>query len=157
MSGRTIGIYAANVKHGEQISLESVQLKTGKGIVGDRFFGLRPKHPGRNLTLIEAEVIANFNLIYQQTIPLQATRRNLITEGLRLNDLIGKTFQVGEVLCRGIELCEPCKVMARQMSCTDLSQTEIIQAFAYHGGIRAAVLSDGIIKIGDNIAITTLL
>lgn len=154
MSGHVIGIYTANVKHSEQISLESVQLKTSKGIVGDRFFGLRPKHPGRNLTLIEAEVIANFNLIYQQTIPPQATRRNLITQGLRLNNLIGKIFQVGEVLCSGVELCEPCKVMARQMPYTDLSPTEIIQAFTYHGGIRAAVLSDGIIKIGDNIAIT---
>jgi MOSC domain-containing protein YiiM len=154
MTARIIAIFVAPEHHAEQLAIDAVQLKAGKGIVGDRFYGLRKNQPGRNLTLIEVEVIASFNQAYQQAIPLRATRRNLVTQDIRLNDLVGKTFRVGEVLCHGVEFCEPCKVMARQMSCTVLSQSEIIQAFAYQGGIRAEVLSDGIIKMGDNIAIT---
>ncbi len=157
MSGRVVAIFVAPTKHAEQIAVDSVQLKSGRGIVGDRFFGFRQKQPGRNLTLIESEAIAGFNYHYQQAIPLEATRRNLITQGIRLNDLVGKTFYVGEVLCRGIELCEPCKVMARSFPLTGLSHIEIMAAFADKGGIRAEVLTDGIVKVGNAIIDTPFL
>jgi MOSC domain-containing protein YiiM len=153
MTGKVIAIFVAQTKHAEQLTVDAVQLKAGKGIVGDRFFGFRQKQPGRNLTMIEAEVIAQFNQQFQQTIPLHATRRNIVTQGIRLNELVGKTFRIGEVLCRGIELCEPCKVMARQLSGTGLSQAEIINAFANKGGLRAEVLLDGIVRLSDSITL----
>jgi MOSC domain-containing protein YiiM len=78
-------------------------------------------------------------------------RRNLVTEGVRLNDLVGKTFKIGQVECRGIELCEPCKVMARHFPATSLSQSDIIRAFTDKGGIRVEVLGDGVVKLGDGI------
>lgn len=151
MDGRIIAIFAAPQKHAAQLSLQAVQLKAGKGIVGDRFFGLRKTQPGRNLTLIESEVIEEFNQAYQLNIPVSAPRRNLVTQGIWLNQLVGKTFKIGEVLCRGIELCEPCKVMARQFPAGILPQAEIICAFAHKGGIRAEVLADGIVRMGDKI------
>ncbi len=151
MPGQIIGIYVAPARHDQQIAVNSVQLKSGKGIVGDRFFGFRQKQPGRNLTLIESEAITEFNRHYRQNLTLEATRRNLITQGIRLNDLVGKTFYVGEVLCRGIELCEPCKVMARSFPVTGLSHVEIMGAFADKGGIRAEVLTDGVVSFGDEV------
>jgi MOSC domain-containing protein YiiM len=151
MTGHIAAIFVAPSKHAEQLAVDAVQLKSRKGIVGDRFFGYRKKQPGRNLTLIEWETIEEFNRIYQLNLPLNATRRNLITNGIRLNDLVGKTFKIGQVECRGIELCEPCKVMARLFPATSLSQTEIIRAFASKGGIRAEVLTDGVVRLGDEI------
>jgi MOSC domain-containing protein YiiM len=151
MTGKVIAIFVAPSKHAEQTAVDAVQLKAGKGIVGDRFFGFRQKQPGRNLTLIEAEVIDQFNQQFQQAIPLHATRRNIVTQGIRLNELVDKTFRLGAVLCRGVELCEPCKVMARQLSNTGLSQAEIIHAFTNKGGIRAEVLLDGIVRLSDSI------
>jgi MOSC domain-containing protein YiiM len=154
VSGIIIAIFVAPAKHAAQVRVESVQLKSGRGIVGDRFFGFRPKQKGRNLTLLEAEVIAEFNQNYRQTIPLDATRRNVITHGIRLNDLVGKTFKLGGVLCRGIELCEPCKVIARSFPEAGLLEREIIHAFTNKGGIRAEVLADGVIDVGQSIQIT---
>ena len=151
MTGQVTAIYVATAKHAEQIAVDVVQLKMGKGIVGDRFFGLSRKNPGRNLTLIESEVIEEFNRIYDQAIGLNATRRNVATHGIRLNDLVGKIFTIGDVSCLGIELCEPCKVMARHFPATPLSQAKLISAFTHKSGIRVTVLADGVIKLGDAI------
>lgn len=151
MTALITAIFVAPTKHAGQIAVDAVQLKASKGIVGDRFYGFTRKNPGRNLTLVESEAIEEFNCIYNQAIGLNATRRNLVTRGIRLNDLVGKTFKIGDVLCLGIELCEPCKVMARQFPASSLTQAKIIRAFTSKGGIRAAVLSDGIVKLSDEI------
>ncbi len=151
MTGRIAAIFVAPARHAEQIAVDAVQLKAGKGIVGDRFFGFRQKQPGLNLTLIEWEAIEEFMRIYKLSIPMNGTRRNLVTQGIRLNELVGETFKVGHVLCRGVELCEPCKVMAKQFPVSALAQTEIIEAFTRKGGIRVQVLTDGVIELGDKI------
>jgi MOSC domain-containing protein YiiM len=149
MAGRITAIFVAPTKHAEQLAAEAVQLKTSKGIVGDRFFGLSQKIPGRNLTFIEIEAIEEFIANYGQSIELNATRRNFLTREIRLNDLVGKTFSVGEVLCRGIDLCEPCRVLARQLPHDSLTQAQIMRAFTSKGGLRAEVLSDGIVRLDD--------
>lgn len=148
-SGQIIAIFVAPTKHARQLAADAVQLKTAKGIVGDRFFGFRQKHRGRNITLIEAETLDNFNRNYGQTISLDATRRNLLTRGIRLNPLVGKIFYVGDVLCKGVELCEPCGILARHIANATLTHAEIIKAFTHRGGLRAEVLSDGVVRLGD--------
>jgi MOSC domain-containing protein YiiM len=150
--GSIIAIFVAPTRHAEQLAVEAVQLKTGKGVVGDRFFGLSQKVPGRNLTLIEVEAIDEFNKAYSQSIELNATRRNFVTRDIRLNELVGKTFRVGDVLCRGAELCEPCRVLARQLPQDSLTQAQIIKAFTNKGGLRADVLSDGVVRVGDSLS-----
>jgi MOSC domain-containing protein YiiM len=149
MTGHITAIFVAPSRHVEQLAVEAVQLKTGKGVVGDRFFGHSQKIPGRNLTLIEVEAIEECIANYGQPIELNATRRNFLTRGIRLNELVGKTFRVGGVLCRGVELCEPCRVLARQFPHQSLSQALIIRAFTNKGGLRADVLTDGIVRLGD--------
>jgi MOSC domain-containing protein YiiM len=149
MTGHITAIFVTPTRYAEQLAIEAVQLKTGKGMIGDRFFGYSQKYPGRNLTLIEVEAIEEFNTNYAQTIAPSSTRRNFLTRGIRLNELVGKTFRVGEVLCRGIELCEPCRVLARQLSHESLSQAAIIRTLTHKRGLRADVLSDGIVRLGD--------
>lgn len=153
MTGRITAIFVAPSKHAEQLAIEAVQLKRGKGIVGDRFFGQSQKNPGRNLTLIEIEAIEEFNETYNLTINLSATRRNFLTRGVRLNDLLGKTFRVGDVLCKGIELCEPCRLLTRQLSHESISEKNIIKALTHKSGLRAEVLSDGVVHWGDSVMI----
>lgn len=150
MLGYIIAIFVAPFKHSEQIAVEAVQLKMGKGIVGDRFFGFRQKQSNRNLTLIEVETIEEFNRIYGFNIELNTTRRNILTRDIRLNELVGKTFRVGNVLCKGIELCEPCRLLTKQITTDPLSSAAIIKAFTHKGGLRAEVLSDGVVRLGDS-------
>lgn len=151
MTGTVIAIFVSPEKHGEQIKVNSIQLKAGKGIVGDRYYGHRISHKRKNLTLVEAENIEAFCQTYHQPIELYNTRRNIITRGIRLNDLVGKDFFVGQVLCKGIELCEPCAVLARQFPESGLPPSKIIRAFENKGGLRAEILTNGILHVGDRI------
>jgi MOSC domain-containing protein YiiM len=74
------------------------------------------------------------------------TRRNILTRGVRLNDLVGREFSVGEVRLRGIRLCEPCSHLA------GLTGRNVIPAFTHRGGLRAQILSGGTIRVGDGIS-----
>jgi MOSC domain-containing protein YiiM len=145
---------------GDQSTLEQVELIAGCGIVGDRNFGLS-KWPGQNLTLIEAEEIEAF--LEERGLPqdISITRRNLVTRGVRLNDLVGKVFWVGAVSLKGIELCEPCGDLGNRLSiltglsdnAVSLSPKEVIRRFVGRGGLRVDVLTSGTISIGDEITI----
>ena len=89
-----------------QVECETIILLSGMGVVGDRNFGIS-KHPGQNLTLVEAEEIERFCSEQARVPDLSLTRRNLIARGVRLNDLVNTLFRVGNVNLRGVELCEP--------------------------------------------------
>jgi MOSC domain-containing protein YiiM len=93
-----------------------------------------------HLTLIEAEVLEAVGLSGAEA------RRNVVTRGIRLNELVGDRFRIGAVVCAGIRLCEPC---------THLSQlTGIpVEALVHRGGLRADILSDGEIAVGDLVAL----
>lgn len=132
---------------------EKIELVAGCGIVGDRNFGLS-KWPGQNLTLIEAEEIESFLNEHNLPHDLTISRRNLITRGVRLNGLVGKEFQLGDVVLKGIELCEPCGSLGERLSSLtgpELSPKLLIQRFMGKGGLRVDALTSGIIKLGTTI------
>jgi MOSC domain-containing protein YiiM len=155
VTGKVVGIYVAPQRHGHQQALTSVQVKAGKGIVGDRFFGNRKTQPGKNLTLVESEVIAEINLVFKQSLPMDATRRNIVTQNIRLNELVGRKFSIGPIVCRGVELCEPCKVMIRQLAPVNFTTLELMRFFNLRAGIRAEVVIGGIVRANDIINIFT--
>jgi MOSC domain-containing protein YiiM len=95
--------------------------------------------PGSALTLIEAEVCESFDP------PLEPSqhRRNVVTRGIDLNALVGYEFTVGEVLCRGMRLCEPCTVVQRHAG------RPVLRPLVHRGGLRADILQDGQIHVGD--------
>jgi len=133
------------------IAVDSVRAQAGCGLEGDRFFyeeGVSDgKRKGYQVTLIEREAIEAVNR--DHNIPIQPieTRRNIVTQHVALNHLVGKTFQVGNVKMRGVSLCEPC------MHLQKLTYPGTLKAFVHRGGLRAEILSDGVIQSEDEIQI----
>jgi MOSC domain-containing protein YiiM len=122
-------------------SVDSVQAVAGKGLEGDRNFYAGGAKPGTALTLVEAENVEDVGL------EPGATRRQLTVRGVRLNDLVGKHFKVGDVECYGVELCEPCEHLQ------SMTRPGIIKELAHRAGINADILTDGVIRVGDAISV----
>ena len=120
---------------------QSVSAVAGKGLEGDRHFYAEGARPGGAITLIEAEVLEDVGLSGP------ASRRQVVTRGVRLNDLVGKRFFVGEVECEGVELCEPC------LHLQSLTRPGIIDDLVHRGGLNADVLSSGTISVGDPVTL----
>jgi MOSC domain-containing protein YiiM len=121
--------------------VDSVAALAGKGLEGDRKFFGAGAAPGEALTLIEAEVLEDVGLTGAQS------RRQVVVRGVRLNDLVGKRFRVGEVECYGVELCEPCRHLQ------ELTRPGIIKELAHRAGINADIRSDGRIAVGDPVRV----
>lgn len=117
------------------------------GLEGDRY-AIRTGHwsedpkADRDITLIEAEVVDE--LAANDGIHLRPgeSRRNVLTRGIRLNDLVGRRFRVGDAVCEGTRLCEPCQYL------TDLVGKPILQPLVHRGGLRARVVETGEIAVG---------
>jgi MOSC domain-containing protein YiiM len=122
------------------------------GIVGDSKFGTVQRHPGQNITLIEAEEIEAFNVRTGLALALTDPRRNIVTRGVRLNDLVGVEFSVGAVRLKGVELCEPCGTLANHLASDALTKKAFIREFGHRCGLRADVLASGRIRVGDRVA-----
>jgi hypothetical protein len=141
--GRVEGIFLAARAGAPTRSPLSVAAQPGRGLEGDRHasgHGTFPSFlPGSALTLISAEVCASFDP------PLEPDehRRNLLTSGIDLNALVGCDFTVGEVRCRGMRLCEPCTVV------DGYGRRPLLRALVHRGGLRADILSGGVIRRGD--------
>ena len=134
-----------------QLDCERVSVVAGSGIEGDRYFG-RDDEPGRNLTLIEAEVVEAFLSEQNRPYDLSITHRNLVTRGVRLNDLVGRRFAIGDVALRGVELCEPCLGLGNALALPDFSAADIVKRLVHQGGLRADVLTSGEIFRGAQIS-----
>jgi MOSC domain-containing protein YiiM len=120
-------------------AVESVRAFAGKGLEGDRHFRPNGAKPGQALTLVEEENVTDVGL------PPGETRRQLTTRGIRLNDLVGKRFRVGDVECYGVELCEPC------LHLQQMTRPGIIKELVHRAGINADILTDGTISVGDEV------
>jgi MOSC domain-containing protein YiiM len=143
-------IFVAGKAGEPQIEARTVNVVAGAGIEGDRYFGATDE-PGQNITLVEAEEIEAFGAEAGRSIDLSATRRNLVTRGVRLNDLIGKEFIVGNVRLRGVELCEPCRGFGHRLASADHVPAAVVRRFVHRAGIRADVLSSGTIAVGASV------
>jgi len=120
---------------------ESVAAIAGKGLKGDRQFCEHGARPGEALTLIEAEALEDVGLTGAQS------RRQVVVRGVRLNDLVGKRFLVGDVECLGVKLCEPCQHLQ------ELTRPGIIKDLIHRAGLNADILTDGQISVGDQISV----
>jgi MOSC domain-containing protein YiiM len=128
-------------KGGALGTVEEVRALAGKGLEGDRNFREGGAKPGQALTLVEAENVEDVGL------GLGETRRNVTVRGVRLNDLVGKRFKVGEVECYGVELCEPCEHLQ------SMTRPGILKELVHRAGLNADILTDGTIRVGDAISI----
>ena len=125
--------------------VNSIKVLVNQGIVGDRHFN-EFNDPYNQITLIESENIDYYNIKYGLNIPYKDFRRNIITKGINLNDLVGKRFKIGKVELEGIDLCRPCKHLSEI-----LDQDNIIKEFLRRGGLRCQILTSSTIEVGDKI------
>ena len=134
--------------HNKKIKeVKSIEVLANKGVIGDRHFR-DYNDPFCQLTLIESENIDFYNLKYGLNIPYVEFRRNIVTEGIRLNDLIGNKLRIGNVEVEAVDLCRPCRHLTEI-----LCQDNILKEFLRKGGLRCQILSSSTIKIGDEIII----
>ena len=140
-----LGITSNNNKKIEEV--ESIEVLANKGVVGDRHFD-NYNDPYCQLSLIEAENIDEYNLKFGLNIPYLDFRRNIITKGIKLNDLVGKKLSIGNAEVEGIDLCRPCRHLTDM-----LDQENILKEFLRKGGLRCQILSSSKIKVGDTIKV----
>ena len=125
----------------------SIDVLANQGVLGDRHFS-KFNDPYNQLSLIESENIDYYNIKYGLNIPYIDFRRNIVTKGIQLNDLVGKKILVGKVELEGIDLCRPCKHLSEV-----LGQENIIKEFLRRGGLRCKILTSSCIRVGDKISI----
>ena len=130
--------------HNQEITeVTEIDLVAGKGIVGDRHFK-DYNDPYNQLSIIESENIDEYNLKNKLNIPYLDFRRNIVTKGIGLNDLVGKKIKIGSVKLEVIDLCRPCRHLSEK-----LGRNDIIKEFLRKGGIRCQIINDGKISLGD--------
>ena len=128
------------------VTVDRAELLPGIGIAGDRY-ALRlghwsdPRWPDQELTLFEAEVAERLDLD-----PI-AMRRNVVTRGVRLRDLIGQRFAIGSCEAIGVRACDPCGYIER------FTRKGLLALLGEDGGLRATIVRGGVIQRADAIAV----
>ena len=150
--GSVHSIHITAVASEPTVAVEEARAVEGKGLEGDRYFsgsGAWSSTPGsgRQVTLIELETIEALERDYKLKIEAGQARRNIVTRGVALNHLVGREFSVGDVRLRGMRLNEPCNHLA------SLTDEKVKQGLIHRGGLRADIVSGGVIRVGDQIRV----
>ena len=157
--GPVVSLHIAQEASAPMTCITEVRAFPGRGLEGDRYFtgtGFYSKtssYGGREVTLIEIESVeALFSGVLNADgeqlgvkVTAAETRRNIATSGVPLNHLVDREFHVGVVLMRGTRLCEPCKHLE------DLTQRGVMSGLIHRGGLRAQILTEGVISVGNAI------
>ena len=149
-TGTIHSIHIATAAKEPTHAVDEVRAIPGVGLEGDRYalkLGTFYKpEPAYELTLVEAEAIEAIKTEYKIELAPGDARRNLVTRGVPLNHLVGREFRIGDVLIRGIRLCEPCSHLEA------LTQQPVIKSLRHRGGLRAQILKEGTIRVGDTVS-----
>jgi MOSC domain-containing protein YiiM len=122
----------------------------GRGFAGDRYFlgvGSFSRWPGegRAVTLVEEEAVDTIRREHGIDLADGRSRRNVVTVGVVLAELVGRRFRIGGALMRGARLAAPCRYLERRVA------PGTYDAMKGRGGLRADVLEDGVVRVGDRI------
>jgi MOSC domain-containing protein YiiM len=148
--GIVVAIQIGRLAEGRLESVTEVRAVPGKGLEGDRYFrgeGSFSRNPGggRQVTLVASEMLELLQSEHGIALPASETRRNLVTKGVSLNELVDRVFQVGSVRMKGVRLAEPCSHLER------LTQPGVIKGLVHRAGLRADILDEGVLRVGDEI------
>ena len=139
-----MGLLVAPDAEAPLVRVDAVTAAAGRGLEGDRYFDGRGTFSGTGrgyqLTLVEAELLDDVDLSWEHA------RRNIVTRGIALNGLVGRRFTVGSVECVGRRLAEPCSHLE------SLARPGLIRPLVHRAGLRADILGDGVIELGDSVA-----
>jgi MOSC domain-containing protein YiiM len=145
-AGRVVEINISPEEEALPQPVERVRAVAGRGLEGDRYFltgGDPQPNRDKDLTLIATEALEAMEAEHGIVLTAAESRRNVATRGIDVNALEGKRFRVGDVECEGIELCEPCSHLQ------GLTKPGVLRGLVHRGGLRAAILNDGEIAVGD--------
>jgi hypothetical protein len=161
VSGIVEAIFIAEQSGQPMRSVADVVGAAGRGLLGDRHCRPDPEtplvpscppspstqhHEVREISLVEAEVLDWLREEHGIELGGAETRRNVVTRGVRLNDLIGRRFTVGGLLCEGIEICQPCASIQRQAG------KPVLKPLVHRGGLYARIVESGTASVGDTVA-----
>lgn len=158
-AGRLVAIFVAPIAGAPMEARDHVGVTAGAGLDGDRYARGTGTYSGtgrgpRDVTLIEREAVDavrssdDDGLDGGVEVREDETRRNLVTEGVALNHLVGRTFRVGGVRMRGVRLAEPCVSLEQHTGVAGVRA-----ALVHRGGLRAEVLDDGELRVGDDVLV----
>src|SRR5262245_41863244 len=148
--GQLVAIHTGARARAPLQAIVSVSAVAGHGLEGDRYFQKagtfsKPSGPDREVTLIAIESIEALEREFGVALRPGESRRNLTTRGVPLNDLVGQTFRVGDVVLEGLRLCEPCSHLA------SLTYPQVLPGLKGRGGLRARVVTGGVLRAGDSV------
>ena len=149
--GKVASLYTATNPSGPMIAVPEVRAYADRGLEGDRFFRdswCKAKRPDKAVTFIEEETLELAAAELGTEMFADKTRRNIVTRGVPLIDLIDREFTVGGVVMRGLRLFEPCGHLEKVSKIPG-----IFRALEHRSGLKAAILNDGVIRVGDSIVL----
>lgn len=138
MAGVVEGIFTGAIDEGPLEAAEQVHVTAGAGIDGDRY-------GEKDITLFEAEAIEGLEADTGIDLKPSEIRRNVMTRGISLNDLLGHRIRIGEAEAMVTELCHPCSHLEK------LTRPGVLRGLVNRGGLNADVVAGGAIRVGDRI------
>jgi MOSC domain-containing protein YiiM len=153
VTGRIESIHIAPLAGSPMMAVDSARAVPGRGLEGDRYFSKSGTYSAkdgadREITLVESEALEALRRDYGIALGAWETRRNVATRNVALNHLVGREFRIGEVTLRGLRLCEPCGYME------ELSGKPVRAGLVHRAGLRARILREGWIRVGDPVVPT---
>jgi MOSC domain-containing protein YiiM len=152
MTAHVVEIYTAATAGAAMRAIPEATLEAGRGLLGDRYYAGQGTFserldgkPDVEITLIAEEEVIRFNQAEGLSVGAGELRRNVVTRGIALNDLVGARFRVGTVVLEGIRLCEPCAHLAKLVS------PRVLPSLVHRAGLRARIVSGGVVRPGDPI------
>lgn len=155
MSGKIVKLLISKDTQTPMLNVNQIVLEVGKGIFGDRYYNQVGTfsnkgeiEPDRDVTLIEIEKIDALNKEHNLEITAEDLRRNIVITNCDLNSLVGKEFQIGEVVLKGVRLCEPCKYLADK-----LNEKKTLTEMVHKAGLRAQIIKGGSINLDSQVEV----
>ena len=155
MSGKIVKLLISKDPKSAMLSLNQIVLEAGKGIFGDRYYNQEGTfsnkgeiEPDRDVTLIEIEKIDALNKEHNLDITAEDLRRNIVVSNCDLNSLVDKEFQIGEVVLKGLRLCEPCKYLSDK-----LNEKKVLTEMVHKAGLRAQIIKSGSIDLNSQVEV----
>ena len=155
MSGKIAKLLISKDTQSDMLNVNQIVLEVGKGIFGDRYYNQEGTfsnkgeiEPDRDVTLIEIEKIDALNKEHDLNITAEDFRRNIVVSNCDLNSLVGKEFQIGEVVLKGLRLCEPCKYLSNK-----LDNEQVLSQMVHKAGLRAQIIKGGSIDLNSQVEV----
>ena len=152
MNGEVLHIHLATEAGADPAPVDSVRAEPGRGLEGDRYFAAKGSYSGdgrsgREVTLVASEALEAAAAEFGLELAPGESRRNITTRGVDLNAFVDRELRLGEVVLRGVRLCEPCQDLEDY-----IGKPNVIKGLVHRAGLRCEIVAGGVIRVGDEVA-----